>query len=645
MRELKLGVAPIAWTNDDLHQLGGETPLESCLHDMQRIGYAGTELGNKFPKNGIQIKNKLQEYKLVLASSWHSTFFISSDFEVEALRLREKLQQLKEAGAERINICECTDTVHGSIEIPLSKRPLMNESSWERFTNDLNKAGEICSEFGISLCYHHHLGTVVQTEEEITRLMDNTDPQHVFLCYDSGHLTAAGVDPLKIWNKYHSRIKHVHLKDVRKNILQLSQEKNLSFLNSVLEGLFTVPSDGMIDFKTLLKEILESSYSGWLLVEAEQDPAKADPYLYAKKAYDFLQENISLNEMSPLKKSIQLGVEFWNDSCDLEHLSEAIDNGAVGATCNPVIVYNAITRQKDLWSTVVKNFIEENPFQTEQELAWKLVKYSGKKASELLLPIYEKTEGRKGKISLQVNPYAYNSYELMLKQGMELSELAPNITVKVPATDVGIKVMEELSAQGISVNATVSFSVAQAKESAEAIERGLEKARRSGKLSASHSSYVTIMVGRVEDFIRNEVQKLGISINPVSQLWSGVAVFKEAHRLFQKHSYKATLLSAAYRHSLHWSELIGEGVVLSIPYEWWKRFNRSKEILKTTLNNPVEKHILTELYQVPSFETLMNFEVLKREDYVNMTPSKNTLVQFLNGQDDLIKWLRTQMIV
>lgn len=348
--------------------------------------------------------------------------------------------------------------------------------------------------------------------------------------------------------------------------------------------------------------------------------------------------------VSKMKESIKLGAEFWNDSCDLEHLSEAVQRGAVGATCNPLIVYQAITRQKELWACVLKSYLSDHTQATEAECANYLIQHAGREASKVLLPIYEKTEGRKGKLSLQVNPYFYTSMQKMLENGIALADLAPNITIKVPATETGIQCMEELSALGISVNATVSFSVAQAVASAEAIERGLKRAQQSGKLSASHSSYVTIMVGRVEDYVRNSLQAQKISINPIAPLFSGVAVFKKAHELFFKRSYKATLLSAAYRHQLHWSELIGEGVVLSIPYEWWKQFDKSNAIVSKTLHTPVKEGYLSALREVPQFNSLMEESLLKPKDFVHMTPSKNTLNQFLGGQDDLVKWIRSLMV-
>ncbi len=336
--------------------------------------------------------------------------------------------------------------------------------------------------------------------------------------------------------------------------------------------------------------------------------------------------------MSKMRETLQLGAEFWNDSCDLEHLHEAVNYGAVGATCNPVIVYQAISRQQDYWGIIARNFLREHADASDQDIAWMLVKFAGKKAAEILLPIYEKSDGKQGRISLQVNPYLYKSTSEMVKQGKELADLAPNISVKVPATETGIHAMEELSSLGISVNATVSFSVSQALASAEAIDRGI---RKSGRKT---NSYVTVMVGRVEDYIRNEITRQELSLNPVTPLWSGIAVFKEAYKEFQKQGFETVkLLSAAYRHQMHWTELVGDGVVLSIPYLWWKSFDLSKVELRRKLQNPISDEIMDELERVTAFKDLMS---LNFRDFNKLVPTKNTLMQFLNGQDDLVKWVR-----
>ncbi len=292
MAGIKLAIAPINWSNDDLHELGGDVSLEQCLTEMQAAGFVGTEIGHKFPSSGQAIKSLLQDYKLELASAWHSTFFLSSPFAVEQKRLEERLTVLAEAGAKRINFCECTGTVHGSIEVLLTQRPRMQKADWALFSRALHQAAAICEQYGITIAYHHHMGTVIQEEPEILQLLASTDPQHVGLCFDTGHLSFANCDPLSFWSNVADRVQHIHLKDIRRPVHSKMWDKN-SFLQCVKEGVFTVPGDGGIDFAPLLREIVGHGYEGWLVVEAEQDPAVANPLVYARTAYSYLNSILS----------------------------------------------------------------------------------------------------------------------------------------------------------------------------------------------------------------------------------------------------------------------------------------------------------------------------------------------------------------
>lgn len=288
MSRIQLGIAPINWTNDDLPELGGHIPLEQCLSEMSQAGYTGTEIGNKFPKTGKAIKEVLTQHKLQLASAWHSTFFLRNSFPDERPSLETKLKTLEEAGAKCINICECSDAIHGLQNTLISQRPHIQLADWHSFTQKLNEAGKLCSDFGISLTYHHHMGTVIQDAAEVLRLLESTDDQNVFLCFDSGHLTFAGADPLEVWQRCSDRVRHIHLKDVRTH--KLNQAKQSSFLKSVKDGIFTVPGDGTIDFNSLVTQIVKSQYAGWLIVEAEQDPQIANPFIYARNSYLHLQK-------------------------------------------------------------------------------------------------------------------------------------------------------------------------------------------------------------------------------------------------------------------------------------------------------------------------------------------------------------------
>jgi len=316
--KVKLGIAPINWSNDDLPELGGETPVEQCLAEMREAGFAGTEIGNKFPKDGRAIRSLLGNYGLELASAWHSTFFLSASLGEELQSLERKLALLRDVGAKRINLCECTGTVHGDISKPLSARPRV--SDWTRLCDGLNEAARVSEQFGITVAYHHHMGTVIQTEDEIDELLSRSD---IGLCFDSGHLRFAGADPIKCWSKFESRVTHVHLKDIRplkdvgpslraqaqrseKQSMSSGFEENLdcfatlamtnsSFLETVKAGVFTVPGDGSIDFVSLITKILASDYRGWMIVEAEQDPAKANPLQYALKAKSYINGILNAN--------------------------------------------------------------------------------------------------------------------------------------------------------------------------------------------------------------------------------------------------------------------------------------------------------------------------------------------------------------
>ena len=266
MNTWKLGIAPINWSNDDLRDLGGDTPLDRCLSEMAAAGYQGTELGHKFPTEAAALEAVLKQ--------------------LEALDRR--LELLAAVGTTVINLAECSGTVHGDRQKPLSARPRFSDLDFRHLADGLQAAGERCLRRGIRPAYHHHLGTGVQDEAEIERLLELTDPALLSLCYDTGHLAAAGVDPLAFASRHESRIAHVHCKDVRPAILAEVKERNLSFLEAVLRGLFTVPGDGMIEFGPIIALLEERSYDGWLIVEAEQDPRVADPLRYALAARNYL---------------------------------------------------------------------------------------------------------------------------------------------------------------------------------------------------------------------------------------------------------------------------------------------------------------------------------------------------------------------
>jgi myo-inosose-2 dehydratase len=279
---IRIGANPIGWSNDDMVELGGHIPLEQCLAEAKAAGFEGMELGNKFPREAAKLKPILDAHGLALISGWHSTFLIERDADAEFAAVRAHAGLLRAMGCKVLIAAECTRTVHGDKEKPLSSRPVMTEGEWSRLTSRLTQFAEKLRELGLTLVYHHHMGTVVQSEAEIDRLMTETGPA-VKLLLDTGHAVWGGADPAALASRHRDRIAHVHTKDVREAVMARAAREDWSFLNSVVEGVYTVPGDGMIDFAAVLREL--KAYSGWVVVEAEQDPEKANSATYAKLGY------------------------------------------------------------------------------------------------------------------------------------------------------------------------------------------------------------------------------------------------------------------------------------------------------------------------------------------------------------------------
>ena len=292
---IKLGIAPIGWTNDDMPDLGGEITFEQCVSEMALAGYVGCEIGNKYPKDAETLLGYLNIRGLQIANRWFSSFLLTKPFaEVEA-DFRENCAFLQAVGAKRIGVSEQSYSIQGQMETPVfEKKYVMNDAEWDTFNNGLSKLGAIAKEYGITMTYHHHMGTVVQTAAEIDRMMDGTDADSVFLLFDSGHLAYCGEDYMAVLKKYAKRIKHVHLKDIRPDVVAKVKAEHLSFLKGVRLGAFTVPGDGAIDFKPIFDVLNDAGYEGWMLVEAEQDPAIANPFAYAVKARNYIRETANL---------------------------------------------------------------------------------------------------------------------------------------------------------------------------------------------------------------------------------------------------------------------------------------------------------------------------------------------------------------
>ncbi len=293
--KIQLAIAPIAWTNDDLPDLGKENTFEQCISEMALAGFKGTEIGNKYPKNPDILKHYLDLRNLKVASAWFSAYLTTKPFEeTESVFIKHR-DFLHAMGAKVIVVAEQGHSIQGMLDKSVfNDKPEFTEEEWNLLTDGLEKLGDLAHEKGMEIVYHHHMGTGVQTTEEIERLMDNTDPLKVSLLFDTGHLVFSGEDPINIYKKYKGRIKHIHFKDIRKRVAEEVKENSDSFLDGVKKGVFTVPGDGMIDFSPIWKEIKDSGYEGWIVVEAEQDPAKANPYEYAVKTRKYIHDTTGL---------------------------------------------------------------------------------------------------------------------------------------------------------------------------------------------------------------------------------------------------------------------------------------------------------------------------------------------------------------
>jgi inosose dehydratase len=286
---IKIGVSPIAWSNDDFPELGGDTTLEQCLKETNEIGFSGIEAGGKFPKNSNELIPKLKKENLRLCSGWYGANLLKNTVKEEILIMKDQLDLFKECNAPCMVVAEVSGSIQGEAKIALSKRPILSTDEWKIFYNKISEISKYMEDKGVPLAYHHHMGTVVQSQEDTERLIDNTSDT-VKLLIDTGHMMFAGGDFIKIAKDYSSRLHHIHCKDIRKDVLDMSLKNDLSFIDAFFAGAFTVPGDGCINYENFLKILKNLNYKGWLVVEAEQDPKKANPFEYGKIGFNHLKK-------------------------------------------------------------------------------------------------------------------------------------------------------------------------------------------------------------------------------------------------------------------------------------------------------------------------------------------------------------------
>jgi transaldolase len=336
---------------------------------------------------------------------------------------------------------------------------------------------------------------------------------------------------------------------------------------------------------------------------------------------------------------------LWNDSASLSELTYSTEHGAVGATCNPVIVLEVLKKESHLWNDRICSLINQMPFATEEQIGWRLVEEISATRAQLLVPTFEKHKGRNGRLSIQTDPHYYRSRESLLDQALRFNALAANMIVKIPATEAGIVAIEQATYKGISINATVCFTTPQCIAVAEAVERGLKRREKEGQDISTMGPVCTIMVGRLDDWLKVVAEKLDIITDPGYLEWAGVAVFKKTYRIFRERGYRIRLLSAAFRNHMHWSELIGGDVVISPPYKWQLRFNASDIGVVPRIDEAIDPKILEELLnKFPDFRRAYTEDGLSAQEFDTFAPTVRTLRQFIEACHGLAAYVRDLML-
>jgi transaldolase len=336
---------------------------------------------------------------------------------------------------------------------------------------------------------------------------------------------------------------------------------------------------------------------------------------------------------------------LWNDSAAIDELTRSIEDGAVGATCNPVIAVSVLKKELPAWRPRIESLLRELPTATEDLIGWKLIEELSVRAAKLLEPAFKEHAGRNGRLSIQTDPRLFRDTEAIVEQAVAFNRLAPNMIVKIPATHAGIAAIEESTYRGISINATVSFTLPQCIAVAEAVERGLRRREADGKDVAMMGPVCTIMVGRLDDWLKVVQERDGLAVDPGYLEWAGVAVFKKAYGTFRKRGYRLRLLSAAFRNHMHWSELIGADAVISPPYAWQQRLNASGIEVKSRIDSPVDPKVVDRLLSsFPDFARAYAEDGLTTTEFDGFAPTRRTLRQFIGACGDLDSLVRDVMV-
>jgi transaldolase len=337
-----------------------------------------------------------------------------------------------------------------------------------------------------------------------------------------------------------------------------------------------------------------------------------------------------------LRMTEQTPTQYWNDSCAVDELSYAVERGATGATSNPSIVLDVMKKEKAHWVPRVHAFAAANPTWTEVELTWAIVEEMAARGAAILQPVFDRADGRVGRLSVQTNPANHRDPARMVEQAVRFAGLAPNIQVKFPVTASGLAAIEESTFRGININGTVSFTVPQALAVAEAVERGLDRRAAAGHDVGSMTPIATIMIGRLDDWMKVLVERDNLAVHPDAPNWAGVAAFKRAYAIFRERGYRTRLLAAAYRHRLHWTELVGGDVSMTLPYPWQVRFNASGIDPTPRMDEPVDPALIADLYErIPDFRRAYEPDGMTPDEFESFGASARTLRTFVKSYHDL----------
>jgi transaldolase len=349
---------------------------------------------------------------------------------------------------------------------------------------------------------------------------------------------------------------------------------------------------------------------------------------------------------SPLHETVSTTpTEFWNDSCSVPELTYAIEHGATGATSNPFIVFTVLKGALAEWKDRIKQVIAEHPTWDEEQIAQQIYEEVGLRGAKVLLPVFEARKGLRGRLSIQTNPQWYRDTDRMVQQAIHFHKLAPNIQVKLACTKAGVAAVEEATYHGVNINATVSFTVPQCLAVAEAVERGLNRREKEGKPVAGMTPVCTLMVGRLDDWLQVVAKKENIVVDPGYLHWAGVAAIKKAYEIYQQKGYRTRLLAAAYRHHMHWSELIGGDLSMTIPYEWQVLFNGSDVEVKPRMQNPVPKEAYDVMYEkFADFRRAIEPDGMRVEEFDSYGSTVRTLRAFTTSWHDLVNLIRDFML-